>query len=227
MAIRCYPRGRAMTRTLVVILALVISAALPTAQANRTPDVLARQLQARYQSIRDFSTDFVQSYRAGVLKTQTRESGTVAVKKPGKMRWTYSKPERKELVSDGNKIYWYVPEDKQVLAWDAAEQASTPYLFLSGRGDISRDFTPAYVDAAIPGTVALKLVPRKSEPEYEYLVLALDPGTLQIRGLTTRDHQGGESTITFTNMKENRGLSDKDFMFRPPAGVPIVTDTAR
>ena len=216
-----------MTRTLLVALALTIAAALPTAQAARPPDVLAKELQTRYQSIRDFSADFVQSYRAGVLKTQTRESGTVAVKKPGKMRWTYSKPERKELVSDGNKVYWYVPAEKQVTQWDAADRATTPDLFLTGRGDISRDFTPAYVDAAIPGTVALKLVPRKSEPEFEYLVLALDPGTLQIRGLTTRDHQGGDSTITFTNMKENKGLSDKDFVFRAPAGVPVVTETAR
>ena len=216
-----------MTRTLLVVLAITISAALPAAQAKQTPDALAKELQARYQGIRDFSADFVQSYRAGVLKTQTRESGTVAVKKPGKMRWLYSKPERKELVSDGNKVYWYVPAEKQVTSWDAANQATTPDLFLSGRGDISRDFTPAYVDASIPGTIALKLVPRKSEPEFEYLVLALDPGTLQIRGLTTRDHQGGDSTITFTNMKENKGLSDKDFIFRAPAGVSVVTDTPR
>jgi outer membrane lipoprotein carrier protein len=216
-----------MTRILTVFLALTMSAVLPAAQAKRSPEALAKDLQVRYQSVRDFSADFVQSYRAGVLKTQTRESGTVAVKKPGKMRWTYSKPERKELVSDGSKMYWYVPEDKQVIVRDASDQATTPDLFLSGRGDIARDFTAGYVDAPTAGTVALKLVPRRSEPEYEYLVLALDPATLQIRGLTTRDHQGGESTITFSNMKENRGLSDKDFTFRTPAGVTVVTDAPR
>lgn len=215
-----------MTRNFLVFLALTVFAALPSAQTKRSPDALAKELQARYQSIRDFSADFVQSYRAGVLKTQTRASGTVVVKRPGKMRWTYSKPERNELVSDGSKIYWYEPANKQVIVSDAADQASTPDLFLSGRGDIARDFTPAYADAS-PGSVALKLVPRRSEPEYEYLVLALDPLTLQIRGLTTRDHQGGESTITFTNMKENRGLADKDFVFKVPGGVTVVTDTAR
>jgi len=216
-----------MTRTLLVLLALLISAAIPRAQATRPADALARDLQTRYQSIRDFSADFVQSYRAGVLKTRTSESGTVAVKKPGKMRWTYVKPERKEFVSDGNKISMYFPDDKQVTVRDAADQATTPDLFLSGRGDIARDFTPSYVDSPVAGAIALKLVPRKSEPEYEYLILSLDPAKLQIRGLTTRDHQGGESTFTFTNMKENRGLSDKYFVFQPPRGVTVVTDTAR
>lgn len=197
------------------------------AAQTRTPDALARELQVRYQSIRDFSADFVQSYRAGVLKTQTQERGTMAIKKPGRMRWTYTKPERKELVSDGAKLYWYVPEDKQVVERDVASQASTPDLFLSGRGDIARDFTASSVDTPVQGTVALKLVPRKTEPEYEYLVVAFDPGTLQIRGLLSRDHQGGESTFTFSNIKENRGLSDRDFTFRVPSGVTVITDAGR
>jgi outer membrane lipoprotein-sorting protein len=83
------------------------------------------------------------------------------------------------------------------------------------------------VDPAIPGTVALKLVPRRSEPEYEFLIVALDPSSLQIRALTTRDHQGGESTLTFSNMKENRNLPDKDFVFTVPRGVTVVADAAR
>jgi outer membrane lipoprotein carrier protein len=197
------------------------------AAQTRPPDALAKELQVRYQSIRDFSADFVQSYRAGVLKTQSQERGTMAIKKPGKMRWTYTKPERKELVSDGVKLYWYVPEDKQVVERDVATQTSTPDLFLSGRGDIARDFTASYVDTPVQGTVALKLVPRKNEPEYEYLVVALDPGTLQIRGLMSRDHQGGESTFMFSNIRENRSLSDRDFVFRVPSGVTVVTDAGR
>jgi outer membrane lipoprotein carrier protein len=216
-----------MARSLVALVAVAFAVVSAGAQVRQSPEALARGLQERYQSIRDFSADFVQTYRAGVLRTQTSESGTVAVKKPGKMHWTYTKPERKELVSDGRKLYWYVPEDKQVIVRDAADEASTPALFLSGKGDIARDFTPSLVDGAVAGAVALKLVPRRSEPEYEYLVVTLDPSSLQIRALTTRDHQGGESAITFSNMKENRGLPDKDFVFTVPRGVTVVTDATR
>jgi outer membrane lipoprotein-sorting protein len=120
-----------------------------------------------------------------------------------------------------------VAEDKLAEERDAAALTSTPDLFLSGRGDIARDFTARYVDSPVPGTVGLKLVPRKNEPEYEYLIVALDPRTLQIRGLLSKDHQGGESTLVFSNIKENRGLSDKDFVFRPPSGVKVVSDSGR
>ena len=212
-----------MTRValIVFLVPLVLGA-----QAPESPDALARALEARYQGIRDFSADFTQTYRGGALKTQTSERGTVAVRKPGLMKWIYTSPERKELISDGKKIYWYSREDKQVTVWDApaGDQASTPALFLSGRGNIARDFTATAAPTTIAGTVALKLVPRRAEPDYEFLVVALDPSSKQIRALSTRDRQGGESTLTFTNMKENRGISDKEFVFRPPRGVSVITD---
>ena len=213
----------------LLLAVLAVSPALLGAQTSQPPEAVAKALQARYQGIRDFSATFVQTYRGGVLKTQTKEQGTVAVKKPGKMRWVYTSPERKELVSDGRKIYWYVPADKQVIVNDVPpeDQASTPALFLSGKGDIARDFTASYADRTAAGSIALQLVPRRAEPEYEYLVVTLDPATLQIRSLMTRDRQGGESMLTFTNMKENQGLSDKEFVFRVPRGVNVLTDGTR
>ena len=214
-----------MKRLAVVAVAWVFAAALPWAQTRPAPTALAGQLQKRYQGIRDFSADFSHSYRGGVLRTQTTERGNVSIKKPGMMRWVYTSPEKKEFVSDGKKIYSYLPQDRQVLVTDVPDdnQATTPALFLAGKGDIARDFTAVYADNAAPGTSALKLTPRKSEPEYEYLIVAVDPATLQIRALTTRDRQGGDSTLTFTNLKENQGISDKTFAFRIPRGVDVVT----
>lgn len=216
-----------MLRAAVLVLGL--STVVAAAQAPPAPDALARALQQRYQGIQDFSAEFVHSYRGGVLRTQTRERGTVSVKKPGRMRWLYTSPEKKEFVADGRKVYSYIPADRQVIVSDvpADNQATTPALFLAGKGDISRDFTATYAEGAAPGTLALKLTPRRQEPEYEYLVVAVDPATLQIRALTTRDRQGGESTLTFSNLKENRGLSDKEFAFRIPRGVDVITDGTR
>jgi len=214
--------------TPLFLLAVAIAAAttLAGAQARPAPEALARSLQQRYQGIKDFSADFVHNYRGGVLKTQTQERGQVLVKKPSRMHWTYTAPEKKEFVSDGVKIYSYIPQDKQVIVSNvpADDQATTPALFLAGKGDIVRDFSASYATSTIPGTLALKLTPRRSEPDYEYLVIAVDPTSLQMRALTTRDREGGESTLVFNNLKENRGISDKEFAFRIPRGVDVITD---
>jgi len=211
-----------MHRVLAVIGSCLL-AFTATSQAQ-TPDALARRLQQRYQGIRDFSANFVQTYRGGVLKTQSREEGTVAIKKPGRMRWTYVKPEKKEFVSDGTKVYSYFPLDRRVIVSDVPPPNETPELFLAGNGDIVRDFTASAAEPAVPGTVAVRLTPRKKEPEFEYLVVSMDPGTYQIRALTTMDRQGGQSTLVFTNLKENTGISDKEFAFRIPRGVDVITN---
>lgn len=224
-------RAAAVLLTLCLLTPRLLPAVLG-AQTRPAPDGLARALQQRYQGIRDFAADFVHTYRGGVLRTQTTERGTVVIKKPGRMRWVYTSPEKKEFVSDGRKVYAYLPQDRQVMVTDVPsdDQATTPALFLAGKGDIGRDFTAAYAETSPVGTTAfttafttaLKLTPRRPEPEYEYLVVAVDPVTLQIRALTTRDRQGGDSTLTFNNLKENRGIADKEFTFRIPRGVDLI-----
>jgi outer membrane lipoprotein carrier protein len=221
---RCYTER--MTRMLTALALLILGSFSTVAQTRPAAGELARALQQRYAKVRDFSADFVHSYRGGVLRTQVTERGTMAVKKPGKMRWTYTAPEKKTFVSDGVKIYSYIPQDRQVIVSNVptGDEATTAVMFLAGKGDVARDFTASYAEGGPAGTWPLKLVPRKAERDYDTLVLALDPGTLQIRALTTTDRQGGESTFTFTNLKENRGLSDKDFTFRIPRGVDVITD---
>jgi outer membrane lipoprotein-sorting protein len=54
-------------------------------------------------------------------------------------------------------------------------------------------------------------------------VLIVDPATLRVTSLTTRDRQGGEWSLTFSKLKENQGISDKEFEFRIPRGVDVVT----
>jgi outer membrane lipoprotein-sorting protein len=72
--------------------------------------------------------------------------------------------------------------------------------------------------------VTLKLVPRKTDPELDWLLLAVDAKTLQIRHLVATDRQGGRSAFTFSNLKENRNLSDRLFEFQIPRGVDVITN---
>jgi outer membrane lipoprotein carrier protein len=216
---------------LVLFVGAVAGAAGVSAQAGRDPVALAARIQQRYTAIKDFRGDFVQSYEGGVLRTKTTERGTVAIKRPGRMRWVYTKPERKEFVSDGTRLYTYLVADKQVIISPAPGPAdgTIPALFLAGQGDLARDYTPSFADlpGATPGLVTLQLVPRTPDPDYESLGIGVDPDTLQIRFLTAVDKQGGRSSFTLSNLKENSGLTDKDFEFRIPRGVDVVTNGAR
>jgi outer membrane lipoprotein carrier protein len=190
---------------------------------------LAQALQRKYDRLKDFSADFVHSYRGGVLRKEIAERGQLLVKRPGKMRWHYTTPEEKLFVSDGVKMYSYLPQDKQVIvsAIPPDDQLATPTMFLAGKGNLVRDFSATIVDPppGVPaGTQALKLVPRSPQREYDWLMLEVAPQTLELRGLVTTDGQGGQSSFSFTNLKENTGLADKEFTFKMPRGVDVVND---
>jgi outer membrane lipoprotein carrier protein len=222
----------AMACAAVAVLFLRSAAAQSSqsAPADAAAQALAQTLQHKYDGIRDFSADFVHTYRGGVLRKEVSERGHLLVKKPGKMRWEYTSPEEKLFVSDGVKMYSYVPKDKQVLVQSIPQgsEASMPALFLSGRGSLTRDFAPSMVEpspGAAPGTLALKLVPKVSQPDYDWLVLEVAPRSLELRGLVTADGQGGRSSLVFTNLKENPGLADKQFACTIPRGVDVVTDS--
>ena len=188
-------------------------------------------MQAHYQTIQDFTADFTHTYEGGVLRKKTTERGTLAIKKPGKMRWAYAAPEEKLFVSDGHKIYSYVPADKQVTVstMPADDRAATPILFLVGKGDLVRDFTVTTAGRSrrnVPAdTHALKLVPRTKVTEYEWLILVVDRQSLKLRGLVTRDAQAGTSSFTFANLKENVGVPDSRFTFTIPRGADVITQS--
>ena len=216
-----------------VIALLFLLSAVPLPGPPPAPSAadLARDLQRRYEQIRDFSADFEHEYEGGVLGKKITERGQLLVKKPGMMRWVYTSPEKKEFVSDGRTLWSYIPEDRQVLVSQVppADEASSPALFLAGKGNILRDFTPSLpaVPAVAAAEVALKLVPTRPQREYDWIVLVVDRASLQIRRLVTTDAQGGTSTFVFTRMRENLGLADKDFVFKVPRGVDVITDSTK
>ena len=204
----------------------VLMSAVAAAQPPSRPSALdtARALQAKYDRVRDFTADFTHTYKGGMLKKTLTERGTVDVKKPGRMRWEYSAPEKKLFVSDGHKIYSYVPADKQVIVSSVPveDQATTGVLFLAGKGNVTRDFTVTYADGGSEDTWALRLDPKLRQRDYDWLILVVDRASLQIRELTAADQQGGTSTFRFTKFRENTGLPDSRFTFKIPRGVDVI-----
>jgi outer membrane lipoprotein carrier protein len=214
---------------LLLPLFLLIAQAAATGQARPAAIDAAKAVQQKYDQVKDFTADFSHTYEGGVLKKTLTERGTVQIKKPGRMRWEYTAPDKKTFVSDGRQIYSYIPADKQVIrsAVPPDDEATTAVLFLAGKGNLTRDFTVSYVEAAPAGTWSLRLDPKQKQRDYDWLVLQVDPATFQIRGLTAADQQGGRSTFQFTNYRENTGLADNVFVFKIPRGVDVITSGSR
>jgi outer membrane lipoprotein carrier protein len=211
-----------MTRLILPVF-LAIAAALPRVQPRPAIET-ARALQEKYDRVKDFTAEFTHTYEGGVLKRKSVERGTVQIKKPGRMRWEYTAPEKKTFVSDGVKIYSYIPADKQVILSNVPglDEATTAVLFLAGKGNLVRDFEVAYAETTTPGAIALRLNPRQKQRDYDWLIVGVDAASLQIRALTAADQQGGRSTFEFSSYRENTGLADSVFAFKIPKGADVI-----
>jgi len=214
-----------MNRLVPIALFLMAAAAATAGQSRPSASETAQAVQQKYDKVKDFTADFTHLYEGGVLKKKSTERGTVQIKKPGRMRWEYTTPEKKTFVSDGVRIYSYIPADKQVImsAVPKDDEATTAVLFLAGKGSLVRDFKIGYADPAPAGTIALRLDPRQKQNDYDWLILGVDARTMEIRSLTAADEQGGRSTFQFSNYRENTGLADTVFTFKIPKGTDVIT----
>ena len=210
------------------IAVLCVSATISGQTTSLSVETVVSRLQSRYDGLNDFSADFHHTYAGGLLSTTDTERGVVHVKKPGRWRFNYSMPEEKSFISNGRSIFSYFPQDQQVIISELpiSSGASTPALFLSGVGNLHRDFTTEALNpvASERGSLTLRLTPISDNANYEFLILTLDPETFDIKVMATTDFQGGVSTYTFSNLKENPGLSDTVFEFDIPQDVEVITD---
>lgn len=197
-------------------------APLLQAASEGPAEAIARRIDRRHQALGDLTASFVQTYRSGLMQRQVVESGVVSIKRPGRMRWEYRKPEKKLFVADGKTFYFYVPADRQVIVQKPGGERGIPALLLAGRGSILTEFTVALEKTAKSGVTRLRLTPRKPDPEVETVYLEVDSAD-RVRTIEVLDPQGNQSRFVFDDIRENRGLRDGLFQFRIPQGVEVVT----
>src|SRR5438093_768835 len=83
-----------------------------TRSSGPSLEQLVGQVQWRYRAVRTLQAAFTQTYVWGG-KTRV-ESGTAYFARGGLMRWDYREPKEKLVVSDGKKLWLYIPEENQV-----------------------------------------------------------------------------------------------------------------
>jgi len=209
--------------------------ALAATAAATAPDVgeVVDRVEATCARVEDLSAQFHQTATNRSLGQVQEASGVFLMKRPGKMRWEYQKPEARLFVTDGKTLWAYSPTDRQVLVQDVGEAFSSrvPLSFLAGDCQLRREFAVSAVEnAATRGATSfmiLDLRPRHSEAGIARMLLEVNLQTSTVGKTTLFDAAGNTTVIALTGLKLNSGLSDQQFQFTPPAGVTVVTPPTR
>jgi outer membrane lipoprotein carrier protein len=211
----------AISIVVVLMAAAISAAALPNVQA------VARAIDSHYNRLRSLQADFTEIYQGGGI--ERTESGTMWLKKPGKMRWEYRSPDEKLFVGDGRDAWLYLPAEKQARksSMRRLEDLRSPLAFLLGKSKLEKElqglsFAPD-VQAAQPGNSMLRGVPRGMEDRVRQVMLEVTPEHQIVRILV----HGTDDSITeyrLNNQRENVEVPDSRFRFTAPPGAEIVED---
>jgi len=186
---------------------------------------VAAAVDAHYNHLRSLEAEFTEVYRgSGMERTET---GTLWLKKPGKMRWEYRSPREKLFVSDGKDAWFYVPSDRQARKTSAKklEDVRSPLAFLLGKTKLEKELQGLSLASDVAplasGNIVLRGVPQALADRVSEILLEITADH-QIARIVIQEVDGAATEYRFGEMKEDVAIGDGRFGFKPPAGTETV-----
>ena len=185
-----------------------------------TAQQLAQRVDKYYNGLHSLRTAFTESFHG--MGIDREESGTLLLRKPGKMRWSYSHPEGKVFVLDGKYAWFYSPGDAQVerVSSGKLDDLRSPLRFLLGHTQLQKELVGLAVSSG-PDGLLLSGVPKGMEKRVEKIVLGVSPEGV-IHSMSIIETDGAQTAFTFKDSVTDAPAPDAEFVFHPPTGVPVV-----
>jgi len=164
--------------------------------------------------------DFEQKVYDRSAKLVQESRGSFVFLRPGRFRWTYAKPFPQVIVGDGERVWIYDEDLRQVTVRRTARAlGATPAALLAGASEIEKTFELS--EAGEKGGLAwLEARPRESEAGFERVRLGL--GVAGVEAMELVDHFGQTTVLRFSNIARNPKLEGTEFRFTPPKGVDVL-----
>lgn len=204
---------------------IVLLLVAPLAASPVDVHEIAQKVDERYNHLRSMQAQFTEIYRgAGIERT---ESGTLWLKKPGKMRWQYRSPREKLFLSDGKDAWFYVPGDRQVRKGPVKnlDDLRSPLAFLLGKTRLEKELQGLSLALDVSplraGDLVLRGVPKVMANRVSQVLLEITPDST-ISRILIEEVDGSTTEYQFSDQEENIAVNDQRFHFSPPPGVEVI-----
>jgi outer membrane lipoprotein carrier protein len=199
---------------------LLISLSCATCAFAQDSDALIRKVDDHYNHLSSLRARYTERY-AGMGMDRT-ESGTLLLKKPGRMRWTYDQPVGKVFVLDGKFAWSYTPGTDQAQRVPAKQldDLRSPLRFLLGHTQLKKELDNLTVTPEGSG-FRISGVPKGMAQRVKLLTLGITAAGA-IESMRLEEVDGAVTEFAFSGMQENVPVKSGDFVFSPPVGVTVV-----
>lgn len=165
------------------------------------------------------SADFVQTLRTDDNEVLQESKGHFYLNRPGKFRWNYITPYEQEIVSDGEQVWIFDVDLKQVTVQNKSVSLNnTPMALMEGKLKLKEAYDVSELDHR-DGIYRLKLSSKTRDADFSELIIGVNKQGLQFMQL--RDQFEQTTDIVFVKLELNKKLSSDLFKFTPPEGVDV------
>ncbi|MEY3973821.1 MAG: outer rane lipoprotein carrier protein, partial [Pseudomonadota bacterium] len=204
-------------RTALALASAALGALLATSTAQA--DAIAR-LRAFNADTRSVTAEFTQRVLNERLKEVQRNTGYLALQRPGKFRWVYKTPSEQILLSDGKVLWLYDPELKQATRRAiGGAMSGTPASLLAGDAQIESAYALRNIGEQ-DGLDWLEGRPKRDDSGFVRIRIGMssagEPAAMELT-----DSFGQTIMLKFSKVLRNPKLIPEAFMFEPPPGVDV------
>jgi outer membrane lipoprotein carrier protein len=204
----------------VLCVAAGLFAMLAPPAAGQELNAILRRVEQRYNRAKTLDLSFEQ--RQSAQGRRIVESGRVVLRKPGRMRWSYTQPAGKLFVCDGSWVYFYSPLSgtAEKARLKETEDFRAPLAFLLGRLDFARDFGRFEwrPDERPP---VVRAFPKSDRAPFRHVEFTVsDEGA--ITRLVVAGVDGAVTEFRFTGERLNVAVDEGAFRFEAPPGVAVM-----
>ena len=172
--------------------------------------------------LNSFNADFTQIVKDSTDQLIDESVGRVIFMKPNYFRWEYKAPSENEIISDGEFLYLYDQDLKQVIVSKLDKQISMSPAMLLVSDNIHEFFN-------------IKLIPNSSNiKKYEATPKDLERAFFKqvifkfnldrLKEIKVIDNFDNETTIQFFKIIQNQDINEGKFLFNYPDDIDVINN---
>lgn len=192
--------------------------------ADHPLDTLLKGVETRYNKTKTLQVIFHEEYTPPG-RPRRMESGTLKLRKQGRMRWEYDQPKGKLFIGDGKYLWLYTPSENRAerMKVQASDDMRAPLAFLLGKLDFSKEFRNL---KAVPEGADQRITaePKTDNLPYSKVEFVVAPD-YRIKMVKVVGYDQSIIEFRFEDEQVDPPLDEKLFKFELPKGAQLVEAT--
>jgi outer membrane lipoprotein carrier protein len=185
-------------------------------------DEVVKRLREVQEKTKDFSADLYQEKKLSLLKEKIVSRGRIRFKKPDKVSIEFFHPESSQMAFDGKTVLLYYKEEKVAERYSLRSNPIAERYLLFSKDPFQENLAEWRILEDRESFLVMEIIPKVKDPLFVKTRLRISKKDWMVIGMDMIEKNGDTTSIRYSNVRMNTGLTDSDFEIHLPKDVKIT-----